>query len=288
MGLLDFLGNITGGAVEDKNKNAVSAPTYDWTGYNQAQQQGQGSRLTQQQLVQMLQGQAAGNGPSIAQTQLAQNTAANQQQQQAMAASARGGAGAQQAAQRQALYQGAQTQQQAVGQAATTRAQEQLGATAQLGQATGQLRQGDLASQQTAAQQQLGIGEQYNQFQATQEKNANDEANSNTGMLQKFWTGSDERIKKDIQPADHDIRSFLDALHAKRYEYRDPGEPGQTPGEHYGVIAQDAERSKVGRTIVDEGPDGHKGFDVRNAFSALLASTADLHARLNALEGRRR
>lgn len=86
----------------------------------------------QQALAAQLQQQAMGQGPSAAQTMLAQQTGNLAQQQAAMAASQRGASQNVGLVGRQAAMAGMGAQQQAAGQAATLRAQEQLGAIEQL------------------------------------------------------------------------------------------------------------------------------------------------------------
>jgi hypothetical protein len=99
------------------------------------QQQGIATTLTpgvgtaatsQQALLNQLQTQAAGGGPNPAQTQLAQNTAANTANTAALMAGQRGASSNVGLAARQIGQQGALTQQNAVGQAATLEAQQQL------------------------------------------------------------------------------------------------------------------------------------------------------------------
>ena len=100
-------------------------------------------------------------------------------------------------------------------------------------------------------------------------------------------TMSDERSKM-AAGARGDIRGFMDALEPVRYRYRE-GTPADDGGiTHYGVIAQDAERSPVGKTMVREDPrSGYKMIDGREATQATLAAVADLNDRLRKIEGRR-
>lgn len=79
----------------------------------------------QQGLANQFQGQANGQGPSIAQSMLTEKTGQNIQGQAALMGSARGAQANPGLIARQATMQGGGIQQQAVGQAATLRAQEQ-------------------------------------------------------------------------------------------------------------------------------------------------------------------
>ncbi len=123
--------------------------------------QNQSNVFNQQQgLANQLQAQTQGAGPNPAQAQLAQNTAANTQNQAALMAGQRGtGANAGLLA-RQAGQQGAANQQASIGQAATLQAQQQLAAQQQLQQQ--QQAMAGLSSTQTG-QLQNAIGGQ-NQY----------------------------------------------------------------------------------------------------------------------------
>ena len=102
-------------------------------------------------LGQQLAAATQGQGPSVAQSQLAETTGQNVARQQAMLAGQRGASANVGLMGRNIAQVGAQTQQQAAGQAATLRAQEQLAARQQLAGLTGQ----QLGQVQGA--QQLGI-----------------------------------------------------------------------------------------------------------------------------------
>jgi len=112
------------------------------------------SRVGQEQLIGGLQQTAAGQGPSIAQEQLRQSTAANINQQTAIAQSAHGAGRL--AALRNAQMTGAATQQGANAQASALRAQEIATAQSQLGNALSTERGQDV----TAAQAQASLQQQ--------------------------------------------------------------------------------------------------------------------------------
>lgn len=187
-----------------------------------------------------------------------------------------------QAAQRQAQMQGVQAQQQSAGQGATMRAQEQQANTNAYQQA--------LQAQQNAElNRQLGMGQNYVGYlnaETQRQKNASDEASKTKqgmlGMGSSVLMGgmkSDERVKVNIEPADKQIEDFLSHLAAKRYEYAPSA--GEEPGPRVGIMAQDLEKSPVGRTLVAEGPDGVKRVDTTGRMPMmLLAAMADIHKRL--------
>lgn len=68
---------------------------------------------------------------------------------------------------------------------------------------------------------------------------------------------SDRRSKTAIRDPDlRDLQDFLGNTKGKLYRYKTPNAPGQRAGENYGPMAQDLQKSKIGRTVVVEGADG--------------------------------
>lgn len=125
----------------------------------------------QARLSQLLQAQAEGRGPSLAQMQFAQALQQAQAATQAQLASARGLSPAQ--AQQLALQQQAAARQQAAGQSGQMRLQEQMAAQSALGNLLGQRRQQELLGGQLAAGMygtagQLGLGGAQLQQQANE------------------------------------------------------------------------------------------------------------------------
>jgi hypothetical protein len=121
-------------------------------------------------LIQALQAQAAGQGPSIAQNQLNQTTEQNVNRGVAQAASAKGVDPA--LAARMGLDATAQANQAAAGQGATLRAQERLGALGQLGGAIGQQSQTNLGLAGLGGQMASNFGQLQNQQNANAIDNA--------------------------------------------------------------------------------------------------------------------
>lgn len=93
--------------------------------------------------------------------------------------------------------------------------------------------------------------------------------------------GSDERFKKGITPSDGAVRQMLDSLHPYSYEYKDPEKHGE--GRRLGIMAQDMEKTGLGRSVVQNRSDG-KYIDLNKATSLSLAGIASLNRRLDALE----
>lgn len=78
---------------------------------------------------------------------------------------------------------------------------------------------------------------------------------------------------------------MLDRLDPQSFRYRDPRVGA---GENFGVMAQDLERSKIGRSLVEEDPWGRKTVNTDRGFGAVLAAQANLNERLRALEALRK
>ena len=272
----------------------------------QQAQQAAASR-SQAGLVAALQAQMAGQQPSVAQQQLAQTTAANDQAALASAASAASVDPS--LALRNAMQARAANDQNAAGQAALLRAGEQtageqtlagvLGGQQQLATQAALALQG-LQGQESQTQTQNQITRQQMQEQAalgSQGINAGvsvSNAQQQGGFVNNLVGGgaagaaagllSDRRAKTDIAPAGKgDVAGLLDALKARLFRYRGENpQPGGAPP-HLGILAQDAERSPLGRQMVIDTPQG-KAIDPGQAVGALLAASANLNDRLSRLE----
>lgn len=98
---------------------------------------------------------------------------------------------------------------------------------------------------------------------------------------------SDRRFKEDVRDPDlRDLQDFLGNTRGKLYRYREPGKPGQRAGENYGPMAQDLQKSKIGRTVVVDGPDGLY-VDTGRLALADHAALAELAREVAALKSRR-
>lgn len=93
-------------------------------------------------------------------------------------------------------------------------------------------------------------------------------------------TKSDENSKQNIKDSEGKARDFLEVIKPKVYEYKEESD-GQ--GVHLGVIAQDLEKSELGKSMVKETPDG-KMVDFGKGFGAVLAAMAEINQKLNELE----
>ena len=100
---------------------------------------------------------------------------------------------------------------------------------------------------------------------------------------------SDKRMKKNIKDGGKPVQKFLDALSAKLYEYKDEAPKDVTaPGIHIGIMAQDLEKSDLGKRLVMEDEDNNKLVKSGMGFGTVLASLAHLNEKLQNLEARRK
>lgn len=237
-------------------------------------------------LIAQLSKQAMGQGPSLAEAQLRSATNRNLSQQLAAAASMRGRNPA--AAQRQILNAQGDAGRQLAEQSSVARLQEQNQAAQQLAQ------QQQMADnlQQNAAQQ----GFQTAIAPATMAQNydlARAGIKAQNNQADKQLLGgvigagatllSDENQKTAVRSGASKASNFLDTLSAKEFNYKPSA--GQAPGKKVGVMAQDLEKSAVGKQMVKDTPTG-KAIDVAQGLGAVLAATAEMNQRLKKLEGK--
>ena len=97
---------------------------------------------------------------------------------------------------------------------------------------------------------------------------------------------SDRGLKKNIRSAkDKDLLSpkeidgFLDSLYGFQYNYKD-GKHGK--GKQVGVMAQDLEKTQLGRQMVEDTPKG-KQVNFGKGLGLVVASQARLNERLNTI-----
>lgn len=95
---------------------------------------------------------------------------------------------------------------------------------------------------------------------------------------------SDEKLKKNIKSGDKDVESFLDKIVPKQYDYKDSKHGS---GKQLGVMAQDLEKTHEGKFAVENTPQG-KMVHFGKLSAMMLASQANIHKRLKALEGKKK
>lgn len=270
----------------------------------------------QQQLANQLQNIAQGGGPNPAQAMLNQATGQNVAQQAALMAGQRGTSANAGLLARQIANQGANIQQQAAGQGATMQANQSLNA---LGALQGQqANMANLASQQVGQQQQglnsmtqATMGLNSNVLNAIGQQNQAAVANqgsvnqANSGVAQQAAKGqqdflggvmsgiggavgsvfSDENLKENIKDGDSKTKDFLDNIASHEYEYKDSikDAPGAGEGKHVSPMAQELEKSELGKEMVIDTPQG-KMVDYGKGFGTILAAQAMLNKRLDEIE----
>jgi Chaperone of endosialidase len=95
---------------------------------------------------------------------------------------------------------------------------------------------------------------------------------------------SDERAKTSVEDDPEQMQDFLDRLHAHSYRYKDPDAPGAGHGRYVSPMAQELEKTELGRNFVHEDAGGSKYIDYGKLAGTQLAATAMMHERVSALE----
>lgn len=111
---------------------------------------------------------------------------------------------------------------------------------------------------------------------------------ASTAQVATMGMRSDERSKKNVKPGSDAVAGWLDELKPYQYEYKDPHADGAAPGKHVSVMAQDLERTSLGKSAVIEGADGMKQVDYGRLGGLSLAAIVDMHNRLKAVEKKRK
>jgi hypothetical protein len=109
-------------------------------------------------------------------------------------------------------------------------------------------------------------------------------AGAGKGLTAGLANASDERVKTNIQPVDataQEFEDFLGALSANTYEYKEPDKHGA--GLRFGLMAQDLEKTKLGRHMVKP-IDGVKMVDIGPLALGTASGLALVYERLRELE----
>lgn len=163
----------------------------------------------------------------------------------------------------------------------------------------------DIANQALIAKQQQREAAQQNlgNFLTNRQQNAMDLAKANAeasaasrdrgmnflgniggALVQKY---SDENLKKDIKKEDKKLKSFLDEIEPSSWSYKEGYDDVFGEKKHFGPMAQELEKSEVGKSMVKETPLG-KVVDYGSGFASILASQAALNERLKELEKKKK
>lgn len=97
---------------------------------------------------------------------------------------------------------------------------------------------------------------------------------------------SDERLKKGIHPIKEELEQFLDEIKSYGYEYKEDLYPTENK-KHVGVMAQDLEKTSIGKSMVIDTPKG-KYIHMGLGFGVVLAAIKNMHDRIKALENAHR
>lgn len=98
-----------------------------------------------------------------------------------------------------------------------------------------------------------------------------------------FAALSDETQKENIHDSEGAGRDLIDHLKGKLYEYKDGEANGE--GVHVGIMAQDLEKSPLGKSMVFE-ENGSKKVDFGKGFGAVLAAVTEINDKLKQLESK--
>lgn len=265
--------------------------------------------LRQRQGVALDQLQAAANGTLPSAAELAAQAAANRASAQAYgnAAALQGGASSG-GALRQALDAGTQAQGDIQTKLLADRAAEQATARQQLVQGIGnaQQQEGTLATSNANLAQQTGLANQTADVNTrsqdiTREQNliggantdtsnataaakaaldakVQEQANANALKGAEISGGANiigNYFKSDRTAKEHvgkaDLVELAEVLPGHTFEYKNPADG---PGPRVGVMAQDAQKSRLGAQMVHLGDDGDLVLDNANAVGAALAMSA--------------
>ena len=264
---------------------------------------------SQQYLIDALRRRMEGGAPSVAEQQLQQATERNVQGVMGAAGSMRGGANPA-LLQRQALQTAGAVNQEAAGQGAVLRAGEQ--AQAEQAMQAAAATQQQVETQRAAliqGYQAQGLSLEQAQFQANQRltemqadlvmreqeiaagiagqesQAAGQQAGavaSGLGSAAALMLMSDERKKTAVKKGDEGVKGFLRSITAKEFQYKSDAPDSR----RIGVMAQDVEKSALGRQLVRKTKTGTKFIDGAQAVGAALAAAANLNQRLEQVEAR--
>lgn len=233
----------------------------------------------EQQMIQRQAAIAAGAAPSITELQYKQALDDSLKAQQSAVASAQGVSNTG-LLQRQAMLQGQQANLDIGRESAAAKLAEQRGADQMIAQQAAAAR--GVALQQAMANQQA----------ATAQRQQNMSFLGNLGAAGATYAASDENMKTNIKESGDStkvISEFMDALKSYTYEYKkgakQPAGKPNPEGEVKSVMAQDLEKSDLGKQMVTDTPNG-KVVDYAQGMAPLFAAIAELNKRTKKLEGK--
>lgn len=136
---------------------------------------------------------------------------------------------------------------------------------------------GDITSQTASGYASPGSGDGWSSDGASGPDTSGGSMSGGDGSA---WFGSDERLKGGVVPADARLEDFLDQVKAYSYRYSNPVFGDKR---YVSPMAQDLEKSEIGKSLVKETPAG-KMVDYGRAAGVGLAASAMLNKRLSRVE----
>src|ERR1700690_1012078 len=106
---------------------------------------------------------------------------------------------------------------------------------------------------------------------------------SQDAFFNSFDTSSDEENKTDVSDDPGGVTNMLDKLQAHQYRYKNPAAPGAGPGTFVSPMAQELEKTQLGKSFVKDTTQG-KMVDYGHMAGTMLAGEAMLHERVSKLE----
>jgi hypothetical protein len=137
-------------------------------------------------------------------------------------------------------------------------------------------------------QDQINVDNAYNSQYSANANAAKSNAQATTqGVLKGIASvaaASDKTLKEDVDPTKNRLDEWLGKLQSYDYNYKNPNEEGTSEGRKTSVMAQDLEKSEIGKDMVFDRADGKKMVDYGKALPALVAAVAEQHKDLEDLK----
>ena len=231
---------------------------------------------------------AAGKTPSVSEMQFQKAMQDLSKQQRGAAASARGMSNAG-LAQREAMQAGKEAGIDLGAQSAIAKELEQRAASEQLMRQAAAQRGVALGAAQANLEAGLAGSRMRSEFFSNLASSGAKVAAAQGGGEGGASPNSDVSLKENMNQTEKSgsemVEEFLDALKSYTYNYKDKENNGQKnpEGKVTSVMAQDLEKSKLGKQMVTDGPEG-KMVNYGQGMAPLFAAIAELNQRTKKLE----
>jgi hypothetical protein len=231
---------------------------------------------------------AAGKTPSVSEMQFQKAMQDLSKQQLGAAASARGMSNAG-LAQREAMQAGKEAGIDLGAQSAIAKELEQRAASEQLMRQAAAQRGVALGAAQSNLEAGLAASRMRSEFIGNLAGSGAKVAAAQAQGAGGATAASDVSLKENMNQTEKSgsemVEEFLDALKSYTYNYKDKENNGQKnpEGKVTSVMAQDLEKSKLGKQMVTEGPEG-KMVNYGQGMAPLFAAIAELNQRTKKLE----